>query len=276
LKASVFVVLLCRLLFATAASNAAELSDDGTMAAALVAAYPDFISAGDHGELRWRDGTTLPWGTSRQFDGVPANVRDATLREQLYYLYPLAPWSGSLLPDDDPGRLRNQDFFFRMYGDCRKGEVQRRLRTVIWLRNTAPQRIQVTTINGIDKAVENLSAEIEQLPPRLRVAATRLSGGFVCRAISGTNSRSMHGYGAAIDLRTSVGRYWRWSGLKPAARKFNLVPEQIVSLFEKYGFIWGGKWYHVDGLHFEYRPELIEYSKRAGSVKADYLEEHPL
>jgi len=267
--------LFCRLLFATSASNADE-SSANHMAAALAAAYPDFISADDHDQLRWRDGAALPWGGSRQFDGVPAHVRDATLREQFYYAYPLAPWNGSLLPNEDPGRLRNQDFFIKMYGDCRRGEVQRRLRTVTWLRNTAPQRLQVTTINGIDKAVENLSAEIEQLPPSLRVAAIGLSGSFACRAISGTNSRSMHGYGAAIDLRTSVGRYWRWSGLKPAARKFNLVPEQIVSLFEKYGFIWGGKWYHVDSLHFEYRPELIEYSKRAGSVKEDYFEEHPL
>ncbi|MEJ2663631.1 MAG: M15 family metallopeptidase, partial [Spirochaetia bacterium] len=27
--------------------------------------------------------------------------------------------------------------------------------------------------------------------------------------------------------------------------------------FEKYGFIWGGKWYHYDTMHFEYRPELL-------------------
>src|SRR5262245_1812136 len=27
--------------------------------------------------------------------------------------------------------------------------------------------------------------------------------------------------------------------------------------FEKYGFIWGGHWYHYDTMHFEYRPELL-------------------
>jgi peptidoglycan LD-endopeptidase CwlK len=32
---------------------------------------------------------------------------------------------------------------------------------------------------------------------------------------------------------------------------------EIVKIFEKYGFIWGGKWYHYDTMHFEYRPELI-------------------
>ncbi|MDD5211432.1 MAG: M15 family metallopeptidase, partial [Sulfuricurvum sp.] len=25
----------------------------------------------------------------------------------------------------------------------------------------------------------------------------------------------------------------------------------------KYGFIWGGRWYHYDTMHFEYRPELL-------------------
>jgi peptidoglycan LD-endopeptidase CwlK len=37
----------------------------------------------------------------------------------------------------------------------------------------------------------------------------------------------------------------------------NKVPFEIVSIFEKHGFIWGGKWYHYDTMHFEYRPELF-------------------
>jgi hypothetical protein len=32
---------------------------------------------------------------------------------------------------------------------------------------------------------------------------------------------------------------------------------KIVDVFEKHGFIWGGKWYHYDTMHFEYRPELL-------------------
>ena len=31
----------------------------------------------------------------------------------------------------------------------------------------------------------------------------------------------------------------------------------IVDVFERNGFIWGGKWYHYDTMHFEYRPELL-------------------
>jgi len=30
-----------------------------------------------------------------------------------------------------------------------------------------------------------------------------------------------------------------------------------VKVFKKHGFIWGGNWYHFDGMHFEYRPEFL-------------------
>ncbi len=35
-------------------------------------------------------------------------------------------------------------------------------------------------------------------------------------------------------------------------------PKEIVEVFEKHGFIWGGKWSHYDLMHFEYRPELLQ------------------
>jgi D-alanyl-D-alanine carboxypeptidase len=36
------------------------------------------------------------------------------------------------------------------------------------------------------------------------------------------------------------------------------VPAAIVHVFEHNGFIWGGRWYHYDTMHFEYRPELLD------------------
>ena len=53
--------------------------------------------------------------------------------------------------------------------------------------------------------------------------------------------------------------YWRWSG--PATgggvHYKNRIPMEIVRVFEKHGFIWGGRWSHYDTMHFEYRPELM-------------------
>jgi hypothetical protein len=38
----------------------------------------------------------------------------------------------------------------------------------------------------------------------------------------------------------------------------NQIPQVIVDAFEAEGFIWGGRWYHYDTMHFEYRPELLD------------------
>ena len=37
----------------------------------------------------------------------------------------------------------------------------------------------------------------------------------------------------------------------------NRIPLEIIRVFEKHGFIWGGRWYHYDTMHFEYRPEFL-------------------
>jgi hypothetical protein len=63
----------------------------------------------------------------------------------------------------------------------------------------------------------------------------------------------MHAYGAAIDLNLAVSDYWMW---RTGAWR-NRMPREIVDIFERHGFIWGGRWYHYDTMHFEYRPELL-------------------
>jgi hypothetical protein len=44
-----------------------------------------------------------------------------------------------------------------------------------------------------------------------------------------------------------------------------MPPSVVVEIFEKHGFVWGGKWYHFDNMHFEYRPEIIYSSGTSGS-----------
>jgi hypothetical protein len=68
----------------------------------------------------------------------------------------------------------------------------------------------------------------------------------------------MHAWGAAIDINTAQGDYWRGhrSGTGDTGYR-NRIPIEIVEIFERHGFIWGGKWSHYDTMHFEYRPELL-------------------
>jgi len=58
-----------------------------------------------------------------------------------------------------------------------------------------------------------------------------------------------------IDINVKYSAYWRWN--KGKYRYRNSIPYAIVKAFEDNGFIWGGKWYHYDTMHFEYRPELL-------------------
>ena len=90
-----------------------------------------------------------------------------------------------------------------------------------------------------------------------------LAGGYNCRAIAGTVRLSAHATASAIDLPVTHADYWRWT--KPnASNRYayrNSFPPEVVRVFEKHGFIWGGKWYHYDTMHFEYRPEILAASK---------------
>ena len=60
---------------------------------------------------------------------------------------------------------------------------------------------------------------------------------------------------------------WRWQ--RPAAplRWRNQIPQVVVAAFEAEGFIWGGRWYHYDTMHFEYRPELLDSSCYESSTR---------
>jgi len=95
------------------------------------------------------------------------------------------------------------------------------------------------------------------LPTELKGAAFPSAGTFNCRPVKDTGNRSMHAWGAAIDLNVKYSDYWMWS--RGVYR--NRMPMQIVAVFEKHGFIWGGKWGHYDTMHFEYRPELLPPSR---------------
>jgi hypothetical protein len=52
---------------------------------------------------------------------------------------------------------------------------------------------------------------------------------------------SMHAWGLAIDFNVSTNQY----GARPQ------MDPRIVEIFERWGFVWGGRWSTPDGMHFE-------------------------
>ena len=245
---------------AVARPGAAPLSagDDHMLRSldALVSAYPDQLAGHDGQVLRWRDGTVMSLGdvAARPFAEM---LRQASIIDQLRIPYPHGALPRPPARDADPGRFRNTTFFRKMYGDCAQNEVSGRLASIVWLPKSWGKRLQVTVANGVDARLRAVSAEIDALPEAIRRAAYPSAGTYNCRAVADTGAPSTHGYGIAIDLNTAVADYWFWQRHASDLAYRNRVPREIVAIFEKHGFIWGGKWYHFDTMHFEYRPELL-------------------
>ena len=154
-------------------------------------------------------------------------------------------------------------FFKKMYGS-NASEVKQNLVTVYWMPKVFGNRypLRVTRVNDVDKRIRRISAELEKLPPSYFKFLVNPGGSFYWRNVARERYLSSHSFGIAIDINSQQGNYWLWDLQR--ARKtssqltfHNRVPDRIVEIFEKEGFLWGGRWYYYDTMHFEYRPEMF-------------------
>lgn len=224
----------------------------------LMAAYPDHISAVVGNEIVWRDGTRMPIDDGKGPKSPQALLDRPDLEDIFAIAYPTgAPTAPEV--DADPGRARPSALFDRMYGNCRAGSVERNLVEVAWMPSRGKTKLRVTRVNGVADKLSAISAELEALPRSLDAYLNPIAGTYACRAIAGTDRLSTHGHGIAIDLALKHAHYWRWTrpGANGTYQWRNAIPTEIVRIFEKHGFIWGGRWYHFDTMHFEYRPEQL-------------------
>jgi hypothetical protein len=88
---------------------------------ALVAAYPHALVRHDDHYIYWRDGTRMPVPNGRPHKSFEALLRDASILYQFRMPYPRGQLKRPPSVNDDPGRLRNEAFFNKLYGDCRRG-----------------------------------------------------------------------------------------------------------------------------------------------------------
>jgi hypothetical protein len=230
-------------------------ADDRAALDALVRAYPDFLGGYDATDLIWRDGTRMPLSDRQPAKSFEEMLRRGSILDQIRLPYPAGVMPASSGPPDDPGRIRDRAFFDKMYGDCWKGEVAPRLASVVWLPRSWGRTIRVTSVNGVDRHLAAISDELDQLPEQLKRYAYPPAGTYNCRPVADTGQPSMHSWGAAIDINTAHADYWQW---RASGGYVNRIPAEIVAIFERHGFIWGGKWAHYDTMHFEYRPELLD------------------
>lgn len=124
--------------------------------------------------------------------------------------------------------------------------------------------------NKLDDIVKDIHAaaasdnSIYMWIAELKLTAPNLA--WMWRPIAGTNRRSNHSYGTAIDFipRDLKDRltYWRWRDdeeeeIEINKKNYYMPPEKVIKIFQEYGFLWGGNWALIDTMHFEYRPEIL-------------------
>lgn len=233
-------------------------SDMKAASKALVAAYPDFIKRIADNRVIFNDGTSLTYDDGRVKD-FGTLLDDGDIEDMFFVPYDPSGNQPEYL--HDAGRSRNEALFKKMYGNS-AAAVCKNLVKVAWFGKT----VDFTAINGAADSLRKVAAELEDYPQLKKYLAS--SGTFYWRHVRGAKRLSAHSYGIAFDIAVPYSDYWLWknknAGETDRIEYANRFPRQIVEIFRRHGFIWGGAWYHFDTMHFEFRPEILHYSDHYG------------
>ncbi len=245
LTTAVVVGALGILLFSAplATSTDARLAPE-SVARTLASAYPQVKA--DGANVVFADGTKMAVEDGKSPETFEATLDAGDLVDQLSIPYPIGCPIKTPTTNEDPGRIRFDPFFAKIYGGT-PAAVAKQLTSVKWFGSS----IQVTTVNGVDTKLAAVARELAK-HPEWKKYLVKPGGGFNWRPIAGTSRRSVHSYGIAVDINVGLSDYWRNGG-----GYRNRIPCEIGAIFESQGFIWGAKWAHFDTMHFEYRPELL-------------------
>lgn len=184
------------------------------------------------------------------------------LQDMLEIQYPLQRINKLMDEDYDPGRRRIYPLLKEAYGGS-KEKVQSNLVRV----KVGYTYLDFNKNNKAAESLKNAMSEISSIIEKkgnIGACIFPPSGTFNYRLISGTNQLSAHAFGIAIDLKSDKRDYWKWASRQEGEKRMLSYPREVVDIFEKNNFVWGGKWGHFDILHFEYRPEIIYKAKYFG------------
>lgn len=248
---------------------------------ALIQVYPEKVTALEIRDGEWSvliDGNTHYWADGRLL------TADTIENAGTYSKYSFRPNPPTLPPlremnPEEVERLNSRIERRESRQDARDPEFLNSLwgmddfltaeNTVVHLEFLG-QRIRIHP--DIKKPLELIESEImaaAEIDSSTALWLGELSGagGYAWREIAGSANRSLHSYGIALDLIPAdyhgKQAYWRWAAdfydewWAIAYDERYSVPEPVVRAFEENGFIWGGKWFLFDQIHFEYRPELL-------------------
>lgn len=247
------------------ASPSAALNGDEQLPA-IIAAFAEGYPHDFEGAARDANGAVVLRFKGREFlfdDGKSKSfaelLNSPDIKDTFIQPYPLDNPIDNVPENFDPGRFRVEELFKTLYGST-ESEVVRNCVTVNFCGNRVMFNAHCGAADALVAVSKDLNATILKRPD-LKEYVSHLGGTLNWRFIAGTKRLSSHSFATAIDLNVNKSAYWRADPpfkLATASRKN--WPLEIVQAFEQHGFIWGGKWWHYDTMHFEYRPELIAYA----------------
>ena len=225
----------------------------------IMLAYPESVSeieASEDGKVYvvLKSGKKLLYDDKRT-KSMEEKLSVPDLQDMLEQIYPLQTTRVLMDKSFDPGRSRVYGLLYETYGSS-KASVEANLTNV----KTGYKSFQFNQNNEAAEALEKVMKELVPLAEAredIRRDVFPCSGTYNYRVISGTDRLSPHSFGIAIDLARDDRDYWKWATAEEGQKRLSKYPIEIVEIFEKNNFIWGGKWGHFDILHFEYRPEII-------------------
>ena len=235
----------------------------------IMLAYPEYIEGivkaeGDKVYVVLKSGQKLIYD-DKKVKNVEGKMASPDIQDMLEQPYPLSTTGELMELDYDPGRVRIYGLLKEVYGSNQQ-QIEKQLGNV----KAGGRSFQFSKSNAAGDALKSAMTELIPLAQsnnKVAAAAFPSSGTFNYRLISGTNRLSPHAFGIAIDLARDSRDYWQWANREQGQKRIKTYPKEIVEIFEKNNFVWGGKWGHFDILHYEYRPEII--------MKARYFgEEH--
>lgn len=246
--------------------------------------YPDQVDCFFYSEERkdWViavNGTALYWEGGRLLPESELGSR-LSYRPHRFYRYPeeLKPIP-SYTPEEEQRlleRIRRGErvdtptesdaFRIALFGASSQRAMDAQIVRIPFLRfslNMHP--ITVEPLRRVEEKIQELekeNPEVRRFLEKIHSIST-----YNWRKIQYFNKLSNHSFGVALDFLPGdwEGKavYWKWSRditetwyKIPHSERWS-PPEVLISAFESEGFLWGGKWFFFDNMHFEYRPELF-------------------
>ena len=280
--AIVAVLLLASRAFVSAQTGGSQVNAELALRS-LQEAFPDRVGGIAFTDGDWTirvSGKLFFWAGGKL---LPENERHDTENYSNYSFYTIperppvpadfSPQQVENLRERGTGTARrvrkdvNQAFQFALYGGEGRREIEALQRKVNFLG------FQVTVHRDLVAPLERVEAEIRKWKGgNAFIATLGNSYGFSWRQIAETQRMSYHSWGMAVDIlpKNLGGRpiFWQWERdrnpdwmLVPLERRWSPPPE-VVDAFKRNGFIWGGNWIMFDNMHFEFRPELIAYTRQ--------------